>query len=141
MNKRDEEEFRTVVAALARAYDASREDVIAAAKALPPSPLMPRGKKPIDDAAALDEAARMRLDGRAASDWAAALAVARSRPGHSPAATATRLFRSMRKGKGRSLLQFYRWYPGAAQIEIQRDVREEPFTRARRAIAALQMLE
>jgi hypothetical protein len=125
MNKRDADEFRTVIAALAEEYGASREDVIAAAEALPPHD----GRPPIDDHEAVGEAVRMRLDGRAPTDWAAARAVAARRAGHSVAATEQRLYRKMRSPRG-----FFNRFPFAARVIVGPD---DPFARARRALAKI----
>ena len=123
-------EFREVLRALASEYGANREDVLAVARELPPAAPARRGPRRIDDRAALDEAARLRLSGEAAHNWAAATAVARHRPGHSEDAIARRLYRAMRSGRWPAM-DFYRRFPNAAGIEV---VPDRPFVRARRVL-------
>jgi integrase len=129
-------EFREVLAALASEYGASREDVIAAVRKLAAAGELPsaaptrRGRRSIDDHDLLEAAARLRLSGAAASDWEAAVEVAKRRPGHSREATEKRLYRAMRQGHWPEM-DFYRWFPNAARVEV---MPEKPFARVQRAL-------
>jgi hypothetical protein len=130
-------EFREVLAALTLEYGATRDDVIVAARKLAKAGELPvaiptrPGPRGIDDHDLRDAAAQLRLSGTAASDWEAAVEVAKRRPGYSKDATARRLFKAMRQ-KGRwPEMDFYRLFPNAAWVEV---MPERPFARVQRAL-------
>jgi hypothetical protein len=121
-------EFRGVVMALAAEYGAGQGDLLEVARELAAAPRARRGRPSLDesDDGALRGAALLGLSGQARSDWEIARTVARRMPGHSPEATAHRLYGKMREPHG-----FYRMFPDAARIDV---LPEQPFDRLRRAL-------
>ena len=145
MNRKDATEFRAVIAALVEEYAATRQELIAVAKALPVAPPRPAGRKRLDDSVPLNQAARMVIDGRVENDWQAAKAVAAqlhdrgdARAGNSLNATEQRLHRAMRAPDF-----FYKWFPDAARIVTEKEAiqlgyfRQAPFDRVYRALAKI----
>jgi hypothetical protein len=123
-------EFREAVLAIAKAYGATREDLIAVASELPSGDApVRRGRRRIDDRDLLAEALRLMRDGEAANDWQAALAAARHRPGHSATATARRLYRAM--------LDPAKYYGQFTNRRLPLIVTTGPYGRARYALAKI----
>jgi hypothetical protein len=124
-------EFREAVLAIAQAYGATREDLIAVASDLPSDDaLVRRGRPRIDDRDLLAKAERLIRDGAAANDWQAAVAAAQQRPGQSLTATARRIHRA--------LLDPAKYY--AQFLKRQRlplIVATGPYGRARHALAKI----
>lgn len=129
-------EFRAVILAIVKEYDAGREDVVAVAKELPEAPPRARGRPPTDDDHALADAARLRLSGRADSDWAAAETIAQQLPGHSTPATARRIYRHMRR-PGWPIKAFFLLFPEITTMADLLDQSARPFLRAQFALAKL----
>ncbi len=123
-------EFREAVLAIAAAYGATREELIAVASELPSGDAPARrGRRRIDDRDLVADAVRLLRDGYAANDWQAALAAAQRRPGHSLEATARRVWLA--------LLDPAKYYSEFSSRRLPLIVLTGPYGRARYALAKI----